>query len=304
MERIEGKTVIMVCSPSRSGSTMMDLMLGNAPNAFSLGEVHAHYRPWRNHHFHSECMCGQADCPVRKSLIQHPARNIHAAVFEEQQVDWVIDSSKNLVWLLDVNKWLRSRPVRIIHLLLYKDIPSLAYSFFRRSGDPYQWIFEYKQYYGRIFELGIPVTTINFEWLTHDISKNFPFVCDRLQMPYFEGKEKFWEKEHHYFFGSGTVAALLRGEKERKIQPRTVYSEAFLKILPDIQKRIEQDREIQQIRKRLEALDITKEKNDIQPLEGSKLSSYPWWYYKDKFHKTRIKKAHQLGLYKIFKLEK
>ncbi len=24
-------------------------------------------------------------------------------------------------------------------------------------------------------------------------------------MPYFEGKERFWEKEHHYLFGSHTV---------------------------------------------------------------------------------------------------
>jgi hypothetical protein len=45
------KALILVCGAARSGTTMLDLMLGNSPDVFSYGEIYALFRPFRTHHF-------------------------------------------------------------------------------------------------------------------------------------------------------------------------------------------------------------------------------------------------------------
>lgn len=56
------KTLINILGAGRSGTTMLDLMLGNDNNSFSLGEVHAWFRPFRKHHFEIDCNCGNKNC--------------------------------------------------------------------------------------------------------------------------------------------------------------------------------------------------------------------------------------------------
>lgn len=52
-------TLISICGEGQSGSTMLDLMLGNGYDTFSCGEVYAWFRPWRTHHFRITCSCGK-----------------------------------------------------------------------------------------------------------------------------------------------------------------------------------------------------------------------------------------------------
>ncbi len=44
------KKVIFITGTGRSGSTLLDMMLGNDPKGISLGEVVALFRPYRPHH--------------------------------------------------------------------------------------------------------------------------------------------------------------------------------------------------------------------------------------------------------------
>jgi hypothetical protein len=58
------KKLINIYGTARSGSTMLDLILGNDPKGFSLGEVANWFYPWRTHHFDIKCGCGIYPCPV------------------------------------------------------------------------------------------------------------------------------------------------------------------------------------------------------------------------------------------------
>jgi hypothetical protein len=64
--------LIMVCGAARSGTTMLDFMLGNSGDAFSTGEIFGYFRPYRTHHFNPVCSCGDVDCKVWQGLADVP----------------------------------------------------------------------------------------------------------------------------------------------------------------------------------------------------------------------------------------
>jgi LPS sulfotransferase NodH len=76
-------TLILVCGTARSGSTMLDVMLGNAPDAFSCGEVSSWFRPYRKQHFQIECHCGQRPCPIWEKIKDIPENIFHASMAKE-----------------------------------------------------------------------------------------------------------------------------------------------------------------------------------------------------------------------------
>ena len=78
----DSKRLVMVCGAARSGTTMLDLMLGNAEDAFSCGEIYALFRPFRTHHFDPECTCGSRDCDTWRQLRAVPEADFHRSVLE------------------------------------------------------------------------------------------------------------------------------------------------------------------------------------------------------------------------------
>ncbi len=97
-------------------------------------------------------------------------------------------------------------------------------------------------------------------------------------MPYFNGKEKFWEKVHHHLFGGvGTRRQVDTGHStinQSKIYPDTFYDEfsCFQRIL-------EQDRSFQSILTTLVDRDISRRGIKGFHDEGNFRVSIPKWYY-------------------------
>jgi hypothetical protein len=60
------RKLINICGTSYSGSTMLDLIIGNDDKGFSLGEIYAWFRPYRTHHLNIKCSCDGIDCPWDK----------------------------------------------------------------------------------------------------------------------------------------------------------------------------------------------------------------------------------------------
>ena len=69
--------VIFVNGTARCGSTMVDLIMGNDPGGFSLGEVCSWYRPTRTHHFDIKCGCGVYPCPMWQRLRETSERDLY-----------------------------------------------------------------------------------------------------------------------------------------------------------------------------------------------------------------------------------
>src|SRR5688572_30069976 len=99
-------TVVFICGPGRSGTTMVDVMLGHEPGrdidrCFSCGEVYAWFRPYRSHHKQIVCSCCDGLCDVWLQLMNQPESLFHAGVVKTLGVEFVIDSSKELRWVWD-----------------------------------------------------------------------------------------------------------------------------------------------------------------------------------------------------------
>ena len=96
--------IILIGGTAYSGSTVLDLMLSNAQNGFSCGEVNALFRPYRKHHFSQKCACGENDCDIWRNVLAGGECNLwNNLKAQNPKVSFFIDSSKDLVWLYDQN---------------------------------------------------------------------------------------------------------------------------------------------------------------------------------------------------------
>jgi hypothetical protein len=279
-------TVINIYGTSRSGSTMLDLILGNAGNAFSCGEISAWFRPYRRHHFKIDCACGKNPCPIWEKMRSASENRIHETLFEYLDVDFVIDSSKDLCWLIDMQKWSVNGNFGVKNLVVWKEPIDLAYSYWKRGHDINYWRRMFIGCYSKFLEAGLPFYSINFNELASDPQKKLAEACSALGMQYFEKKECFWEKEHHYLFGSGGVRKQVK-EKRSFFQVERSFPPEFEKDSNLLQDQIAKDSTIQNLIEVIRMADISKVDNDWnteQKLFNKSL--YPAWYYQKKLVRT------------------
>lgn len=272
-----GKKLINICGTARSGSTMVDLMVGNDNRAFSLGEVSAWFRPYRTHHFKINCTCGHQNCPWNQ-LKTVKERDFHKRCFEILDVDVLVDSSKSIPWVIDNNLKAMEDHIPVYNVLLYKDPISFFYSFWKRglSIDRARRR-EFIGYYNRFFESNLPFISLNYNELVNDPPKTLNNLCQLLEIPYFEGKERFWEKEHHHLFGSrGTRNQI--GNPNAKIKKSERYPVEFETIIPKIDSDNFKNETFQTILLKLKSNEMKKMNCNLT--EGAICK--PYWYYLSK----------------------
>lgn len=267
------KILINICGTARSGSTMVDLMLGNDPRAFSLGEVYAWFRPFRAHHFNIICSCGQNNCPWEK-LKTLKENEFYQKCFELLDVDTLVDSSKNLPWVIDNNIWAEENGITVRNVLLFKDPISFFYSFWKR-GVPLEQARnnEFIKYYKRFFQTNIPFIALGYDNFVADPAITLENLCKVLEIPYFAGKERFWEKEHHHLFGSRGTRKQVEISKS-EIRKKEDYPQEFKNIIPQFETGIAKDQTFQNILSKLKAHEMQNTKG-----QSKNLIHKPHWYY-------------------------
>ncbi len=88
-------TVINIGGTSRSGSTLLNLILSNDEHALSIGEVHALFNPFSQHHFKEIDKIKRED-PVWASFIADKETNLYANIFDNyHDIQFIVDSSKS-----------------------------------------------------------------------------------------------------------------------------------------------------------------------------------------------------------------
>lgn len=272
-------TLINVCGTSRSGSTMLDLMLGNGADAFSCGEVCAWFRPWRPHHFEIDCPCGEVPCPVWSRIKAVPEDQFHATVIRELQVDFVVDSSKDLCWLVDAQRWAAASGLRTYNVLMWKDPIDLAYSFWKRGYGIDFWRKEFVSYHGKILQVGLPFIAVKYDDLVGNLQPRLAQICSAVGLSYFPGKERFWEEEHHYLFGSGGIRRQVEAGKS-VIKARTGFPPEFDAHISRLREQVAADQEVQQIMATLRQADVKLHRSDDSDhSQWLPKKPYPWWYY-------------------------
>lgn len=265
--------LINICGTARSGTTMLDLMLGNADDVFSCGEVYARFRPWRKHHFSIECSCDEQPCPVWERLKGVPAHRFHSAALAATGAKYIVDSSKELCWVVDNQAWAHRAGIGVVNVLIWKSPVELAYSFWKRGGDLMFWRRQFVNYHQEFFSTGLPYIPVAYDALVAQPSEQLERICNAIGMPYFPEKEKFWVRRHHHLFGSlGTRKQIEAGASELRA---TQYPDRFAQEIDGLERQIEQDAAVQMILQRLST-----DKVHLSSRQGaSPRLRRPWWYY-------------------------
>ncbi len=275
---LTGKTLLMVCGAARSGTTMLDLMLGNSDDAVSTGEVYAVYRPYRIHHRSPVCSCGDPSCSAWDGLIDVPESEFHANIFRRRpEINVVVDSSKDLRWVIDSNVWAYRAGLPVQNVVIWKNPIELSYSYWRR-GEKVDWYrTEFTRYYGRLLDLNLPFIAVNYRKLVTDTSATLEKLCDRVGLEFTENRMKFWEKRHHHFFGSAGTRGQV-GSKQGEVRYQTEYPEEFLELFAKEERRINEDRRFSRIVDSLQRHDIAAEECEYSAEYLT--SRRPGWYFR------------------------
>jgi len=259
-------TLVNVCGAGRSGTTMLDLMLGNSKRAFSCGEVFAWFRPWEPEHHQIQCSCDEDPCPVWEEIKVGPEYRFHRDVVDIVGVKRVIDSSKDLAWIRDSNRWAPDNGMRAINVLIWKEPLELAYSWWKRGwlpSDPMRpnesigrkyvrkALRSFVDYHATLLDFGFPVVSVSYRELVADPARVLESTCRAVGLPYEPGQERFWTKKHHFVFGSGTVRRALR-RRNFSIRASELPDE-FVEVSRELAARAETDEEVQAVVNRIRA---------------------------------------------------
>ncbi len=259
----KNKKVFFIGGSSYSGTTMLDMMIGNCDEGFSIGEVYALYRPYRPENFavKPECGCGDPNCnfwaQVRKAGEDHLYEELFT-LFND--ISFIVDSSKEPWWIKKQSERLQAQGIDVVNVLLWKNPADFAYSMLKRKRK--HWKKFWKNYYRLYFSLIQKYFIISYEDLVQFPDKVLHSLCDKAGITFHIDQKKYWNKKHHTLFGNYSAKRHLYNEKNKTIEQekflinqtgqhkhRSIYHDtSYLKFLPAAVKReIKNDVKLQKI---------------------------------------------------------
>lgn len=279
------KKIINICGAGRTGTTLLDLIIGNDTRAFSLGEVYAWHRPWRTHHYKIKCSCGEEPCPEWEKIKFIKEKHFHKQAFEKLDVDFLVDSSKEVTWLMDVNLWYtENSSIEVVNFLMYKDPISHIYSYWKRGKSINAALKDYKSYYLKILKGNLPFISINYDRFVEFPEKYLYNMCQILKMDYSAEKLNFGGIVSHHLFGSmGTRKQMMASSS--KIDSNQEYQKEFIDIIPQIEKLLEKDKDIHNIVSNLKQFELM---TNADGYKSKKINKFSYYYLKK--IKSKIKR--------------
>jgi len=212
--------IVNVCGPAYSGSTIMTLMLAHGNHAYACGEIGKWYRLAR---YRKD---SHLDAPLDQ--IETVAdREFHSRVCDLLQVNYVIDSSKGIDWIIDTHYWAKENGLNVFNVVQWKHPVDHAYSRWKRNSFD-EWYDDYVRYYTNLIEWsGIDFISVNYDDLVERPSDILYRVCQHTGIPYFEGKENFWKENHSFAGGNEGVrdqletsdVSIRRGMRKPEFKP-------------------------------------------------------------------------------------
>jgi hypothetical protein len=198
------KRVIFIGGTSYSGSTYLDMVLSNAPDIFSCGELAALFRPYRQHHFDPVCGCGDDSCQLWTALRQGGEMRVYSSLFKQfPTVSTIVDSSKNPIWIAKMSKQLCRDGVDVRNLLIWKSPLEFSRSRIKR-GRSAGWQKSWRNYHRLYFRLIPTWQSIKYNNLVND-PFSLPRLCEHLGLTYSNSRNQYWQKTHHTLFGNASA---------------------------------------------------------------------------------------------------
>jgi hypothetical protein len=219
------RKVVFIGGADFSGTTMLDLMLGSAEGGFSAGEVYAFFWPTSKHHLNPICSCGLGECAVWDRKFLGGAWEFYHSFFKKNdQVRFVIDSSKSVPWISWQSEILKKQKIQVRHVLIWKKPEDYAKSCAKRDllkNWTRRWIMYHNAYFCKISQPYV----IYLNDLLNDFDQQMAALCNYLDINFQPSMFEYWNTEHHLLFGSATAKLKLHepGSVTWKIVKRSSY---------------------------------------------------------------------------------
>ena len=198
------KKVIFIGGVSYSGTTLLDMILSNSISGFSCGELSSLFYPHKDHHINQKCGCGNAKCRIWNEVLYRGERKIYETLFSMfPDIDFIVDSSKDPMWIRKQIDILSEANIQTKNVLIYKTPIESAYSFQKRNRfnlfEP-SWINYHRLYFTLINDF----LTVKYSDLVTNF-KTLSIICKFFEIPYFDNKKEYWNKNHHTLFGNNSA---------------------------------------------------------------------------------------------------
>ncbi len=204
MNQSSGKKVIFVGGTSYSGSTLLDLLLANSPNGFSCGEVYALFYPFRKHHINPMCGCGNPQCQIWPKIKKWGPKRLYQSIFDMfPEVDCIVDSSKDPLWIRDRCSELADTDIAVDNVLIWKNPLEFYQSRLKRHQE-YRWESEWINYHRLYFAFIDKWLSLPYAKLVKSPAA-LERLCHQLRIPWSKCRMSYWEKQHHTLFGNASA---------------------------------------------------------------------------------------------------
>lgn len=221
MAQNETITGISICGAGHSGSTLLGMVLGTAPNAFYVGEgakiryLHDEKKPLKKR----VCkICGEP-CPVWSKFHWDRSRPLYRQVAEHTGASIIVDSTKNPEWINERTAELRQSGDRSALVLLLRDGRAVINSRLRKypERDPNQQITDWMAQVDRseaLFEaFEGPKIRIHYEEFASTPDPVVRRICEVAGIRYQPGMLDFSSRPHHPLGGNNGTQFLAAREQ-------------------------------------------------------------------------------------------
>ena len=303
------RKVIFVGGTSFSGSTFFHMILANHPRGFATGEIHTLFYPHRADHKNkaNNCGCDDPTCDLWHRILDRGDKNAYDTIFDLfPDIEFIVDSSKSPFWIQSQSQNLLRKGVQVRNILIWKTPLEFAHSSQKR-GRLQDWDRSWINYHRLYFTLIKKWRAIQYSKLVNDISL-LTDVCQYLDIPYFSGKEAYWQKTHHILGGNYSAKMHLPSieiakkyessyDKDRMRFYRSIYHRPVEdeKLRQVVEHKVAHSKRFQQVTQLLHEYDVASEQSRMEASHLTRLR-FPWPLKESRWWKYTIKKL--IGKYK------
>lgn len=224
----EGMRLVSIVGPNHSGSTLLGAMLGAAPvwNTHPhVGESHAFFTPSHERFGKPICGGGEHECP-KWTMLNKNAPDPFRQMFRKYNTNLIVDSSKLMEWFNRVPEG----DVQQTFVLIWRCPDALRHSYLKRM-EPFAAEIRYADDMAQVRHFVNrnwgKFVSISLEALTRDPAGSLEKLCELVDIPYFAGKEAFWNFENHHFGGATMVTKVLTDRLPREIQQQNAKGDMY-----------------------------------------------------------------------------
>lgn len=214
------KKIIFVAGADHSGSTLIGAILGATRTQgeyFHGGEVHAFFKKENSRY-------GQAKAASKSpggdiwGHIDHTVgyENAYQEIFEKTNSKIIIDSSKTPMNLKVCLDSCNANAYHIHVVITFRPFAKIWCSDLNRNKKEQkivQNIMRYQRLKKMVIDQGLPYSILNMESLILNPKELTKALCRETAIPYFEGKEDYWNFPSCHLYGSKTQRKHLKEPK-------------------------------------------------------------------------------------------